>query len=59
MKMSKIAMKIITDTAIEKIATTQGATIEEVKAAIEQGNEVACQMFQKLFLVGVKQVASL
>ena len=57
--MSKIAMKIITDTAIEKIATAQGATIEETKAAIEEGNEVACQMFQKLFLIGAEQVASL
>ena len=57
--MSKIAIQIITDTAIEKIATTQGATIEETRAAIEQGNEIACQMFQKLFLVGVEQVVSL
>ncbi|MCP4338505.1 MAG: hypothetical protein GY799_06355 [Desulfobulbaceae bacterium] len=53
------AVKIIGNEAIKTMAAAQGATIEQVKQAIELGNEIACAQFQKLVCAGAIAAASL
>jgi len=51
--------KIIGDEAIATIAKAQGATIEEVTTAIQEGNKVVTDQFKKLIELGIKTVAAL
>jgi len=45
-------LKIITEEAIKTIAAAHSTTIENVKLALESGQEVACKEFQKLCVIG-------
>lgn len=45
-------LKIITDEAIKTIAAAHNTTVENVKLALENGQEIVCKEFQKLCVIG-------
>ena len=45
-------LKIITNEAIKTIAAAHNTTIENVKLALESGQEIVCKEFQKLCVIG-------